>query len=255
MPVPRPGALPRSRNPTRGRIACANTASVMATSTWRPRPEDLASISAARIPITGVSAPPKRSAIWKFGTTDASVPDVVDVVSGAIRVRPVLPVAGDRAIHEARIDRGERVVARAEFRHGAGTEPLDQDFGAFCKPQEHLASLRLLQVEADRALVAIDQLEENRTPPARGTHCAGIVSRFRVLDLDDIRPHVGEMQRRHGPWKEARQIEDADAGERLGPQVGAVQVRRDATAALLATACSRSLRAAEGLVPRLSTPA
>src|SRR6266513_741912 len=63
MPDPRGGVLPCSRNPRSGKIACANTASVMATSTCRPRPDDLASISAARIPITCVSAPPSRSAV------------------------------------------------------------------------------------------------------------------------------------------------------------------------------------------------
>src|SRR6266705_2204449 len=108
MPVPRPGVLPCSRNPTRGRIACANTASVMATSTWRPRPahelRDLEVRHDRRLPRPDLVA-------------HAGVADVIDVVSGAIRVRPVLPVAGDRAIHEARIDRGEGGVIEAELRH------------------------------------------------------------------------------------------------------------------------------------------
>src|SRR5437660_11781629 len=75
----------------------------------------------------------------------------------------------------------------------------------------------LLQIEPHRELVAIDQPEKigHGRNSARVPHGAGIVPRFRVFDLDDVRPHVGEMQRRHRTGKEPRQVEDADAGERL----------------------------------------
>jgi hypothetical protein len=35
----------------------------------------------------------------------AAVAQVVEVVAGAVAVRPVLPVAGDRAVNDARVDR------------------------------------------------------------------------------------------------------------------------------------------------------
>src|SRR2546426_7304529 len=41
--------------------------------------------------------------------SDAGVADVVDIVAGAVRVRAVLSVAGDRAIHQTRVHGGERI--------------------------------------------------------------------------------------------------------------------------------------------------
>src|SRR3989454_4780362 len=145
--------------------------------------------------------------------SDAGVADVVDVVAGALRVRSVLSVTGDRAIHQTRVHGGERIVADAQLRHGAGTESLDEDIGAFCKAQKDFPSLRSLQVEADGALVAVDQPEEIRHALPCAAHLAGVVAGACVLDLDDVRTQIGEVQRRHRARKQTRQIEDADSGE------------------------------------------
>src|SRR5439155_27057945 len=166
---------------------------------------------------------------------DAGVTDVVDIVAGAVRVRPVLPVAGDRAIHETRIHGGEPLVADAELRHDAGTETFHDDVRFFREPQKHLAPFRTFQVEPYRTLVAVDEPEKIRheRSPANAPHRAGIVPRLRDLDLDDVRPHVGEVPGRHRPGEQPRRSQDADAGQGFGtPGLHHLALSRPSSSAL-----------------------
>ena len=128
---------------------------------------------------------------------DARVADVVDVVAGAQRVGTVLPVTGDRAIDDARVDRIDRRVAHAELVHHTRTKALDDDIGVFGEPQEHVAPRRGLEVQAQRALVAVDEPEQFGHALAHASHRARVITGTRVLDLDHVGAHVGQVHGRH----------------------------------------------------------
>ena len=76
------------------------------------------------------------------------------------------------------------------------------------------------QVEAQRTLVAVDELEEGaglaRFFVTWAAHAAGVVARTGVLDLDDVGAEVGEVLGGNGAGQQPGEVEHAQAGERLG---------------------------------------
>jgi hypothetical protein len=136
-------------------------------------------------------------------------------VPGALGVGAVLAVAADGAEDEARIDRGKRRVADAELVHDAGAETLDDDVRRQSQSAEHGDALGLLQVEAQRALVAVDELEEGAGFARPGAHRTGVVALAGVLDLDDVGAEVGEVLGGDGARQQPGEVEHAQAGKRL----------------------------------------
>ena len=76
---------------------------------------------------------------WPAGPTEvrerAGERDVVDVVAGRVRERPVLAPAGHAAVHEPRVAGEARVGADAEPLGHAGPEALDQRVGLLDQAQ------------------------------------------------------------------------------------------------------------------------
>ena len=71
----------------------------------------------------------------------------------------------------------------------------------------------MLEVDRDRALVAIDQREHRRQTIARSTQIADAIAPAWWLDLDDIRALIGKHDGRHGAGDHRRQVEHANARE------------------------------------------
>ena len=78
------------------------------------------------------------------------------------RARAVLPVAGDRAVDDLRVDLAQRLVADAEPVEHARAEGLEHDVGVAHQAQQHLAAGLRLEVEPDRALAAVQREEQRR---------------------------------------------------------------------------------------------
>jgi hypothetical protein len=146
-------------------------------------------------------------------------PEVVHVVARAVAVGPVLPVAGDRAVDDAGVDLAHRLVADAEAVEDTGAKRLEHDVGFAHRAQERLAPHVALEVQANRALAAVQRQEERglrrvldavveRRPGAQ------VVAHSRVLDLDHVGAEVGEQQRAEAAGEQAAEVEDADAFER-----------------------------------------
>ena len=101
--------------------------------------------------------------------------DVVDVVAGGLRHRTVLAPAGHAAVDELRVAGEARVGAEAEPLGDAGPEALDQRVGLLDEREHRLDAVGLLQVDADRAPAAVQDLEVRLvdgsppTDPARST--------------------------------------------------------------------------------------
>ncbi len=146
----------------------------------------------------------------------AGIAAVVDVVTGHVAQRAVLPVAGDGAVNDGRVVRAHARVIGAEPRHDPGAKALDDDVGSRSQVHEGLHALGLLQIQLEAALVAVDEIE-NRGDARLvvGPALTRIVARARVFDLDDVRAHVRQVQTAHGAGEEPGQIQNADVGERL----------------------------------------
>ena len=136
------------------------------------------------------------------------------VVAGLGAARAGLAEPGDRAVHQPRPARRHRLVAESEPLHGAGPEVLDEHVGPVEQPLEHRAPARRLEVQRQAFLVAVDAeeiralaVDERRSPAARVVPLAGL------LDLDDARPHVGQLHGAVGPRQHAREIDDREAGQ------------------------------------------
>ena len=80
-----------------------------------------------------------------------------------MRERTVLPVARERANHEARISLEQRRVREAEAIDHLRTKLLEHDVVAIDELQKHFARFGLLQIEARAALVAIEREEKSRS--------------------------------------------------------------------------------------------
>src|SRR6266487_6773837 len=83
-------------------------------------------------------------------------------MAGALGVGAVLAVAGDRAEDDAGIGVAHALVADAEPAEDAGAEAVEDDVVAFDQAQQRLAAALGLQVEADRALAAVEREVERR---------------------------------------------------------------------------------------------
>jgi hypothetical protein len=73
---------------------------------------------------------------------------------------------------------------------------------------------RVLEVERDAALVAVDHLEGRRGAADEGRAPAARVVALRPLDLDDIGAEGGEHLAGEGAGEVLRDLDDLDAGER-----------------------------------------
>ena len=124
-------------------------------------------------------------------------------MTGDSAFRPVLPVAGDRAVHDLRIDRRDILVAKAEAAHDTRTELLHQDIGAFEQWLEALTIVPALEIENETGLAASELREQGHLPAAG------------ALDRDDLGARFREKQRRQRPWQQRREIEDETAVKRL----------------------------------------
>ena len=91
------------------------------------------------------------------------------VVSRLCSIGPVLTEAEHAGIDQARVAPGDHVVAESEPRHCLRTNVVDHHVRLLDQAQHGFASRGLLQVEADRALVAVG-VEEH------GSH-AGVARR------------------------------------------------------------------------------
>src|SRR6185369_8074265 len=93
------------------------------------------------------------------------------VETGLLPPGAVWPEGGDRAVDEARVHALDRVVVDAEPLGHPAPEALDDHVGPRGEPAERVPALRLLDVETDAALVAVDREVE---------HALSVADRARV---------------------------------------------------------------------------
>ncbi len=147
----------------------------------------------------------RRLAVPPEGVQRTDERNVVDVVSGGVRQRPLLTPAGDPAIDEARIACETVIRAEAEPLGHPGTEPLDQRVGAFDQAQCQRLPFGTLQVERQGPAAAQQQIVAQRARDAE-------VARLRPVDAQHGRAEIGEQHCAHRPGSDTREFHDLDAG-------------------------------------------
>jgi hypothetical protein len=134
-----------------------------------------------------------------------------------VGVGAVAAVARHRTVDQAGVDFLEGVVAQAQPFERAAAVVFGQDVGLLHHGQQDLASLRMLQVEGDAALVAVQDHEGRRDPVhARLAVAARIVAAGKLFDLDHVGAHVGQHHAAGGAGHDLREFQHAHAGQRPG---------------------------------------
>ncbi len=212
--------------------------STMAASTTWPWPERAASSSAATMPKASNMPPPPKSPTRFSGGTGAESArpmrpqgapdgDVVDVVTGHGRHRPVLTPARHAPVDQTGVAGEAGLGSDAQALGHTGPEAFDQPVGLGHQPEHELQRVGVLQVDAHRGTGSVEQVPVR--PRARGLHllpplhCAG----SRPLQPQHLRPGVGQHHARVGGRPDARQLNDLDPAQRSG----AVSHRRIVTRA------------------------
>src|SRR4029079_13323937 len=150
---------------------------------------------------------------------------------------PVLTEAGDRGIHQPRIDGAQRGRIQPELGESADLEILDQDVALSAELSDKFGALGPRKIDGGRFFAAIAAEEIGRDPfvtlavPWR-TPKARVVARSGALDLDYLGSQVGEQLCAPGPGKHAAEVEDLDSFER--PQWRRPHKRRSAITAFAA---------------------
>ena len=131
-----------------------------------------------------------------------------EVVRRPRPARPVLSESRDAAEDRAPVEGPNAAGREPEPLEGPGAEVLDDDVGALDKPLEDLLPIRVLEIQRDAPLVAVDR-EVVRGDPAdlRRRPFAGLVALSGLLDLHDVGAVVREHERAVRTRKCPRQID------------------------------------------------
>ncbi len=140
---------------------------------------------------------------------DGGQREIVQVVRRIPGGRPALAETGERTVHDARVERANRLVIGAEPFHHARAKAFDDHVGVGGQAPEDLLALGRFHVERHRALVAVD---EGKGGTALRVRIVGVIQ-SRRLDLQHVGAHVGEEHARHLRRRDARDFEDGDAVE------------------------------------------
>src|ERR1043166_370703 len=126
------------------------------------------------------------------------------VVAGPVAIRPRLTEARDRAINDFWIQRPDRFIAHAAPLERAGPEVFDDDIRAGRELEKNLPRGVLSNVECQAFLVAVEAAKIGRVkivaPAPERIALAGL------LELHDVRAHIGEQQPGERPRHVARDL-------------------------------------------------
>src|ERR1043165_1027113 len=118
---------------------------------------------------------------------------------------------------DLRIDALQRVVGDAQPLGLIATQIVEPRIGRAHQLVEYAARLRVLQVEREAALVAVERLEEMavaRPEVVRADRAADVAALRRVLDLDHLGAEVAQQHAAERPSPVLLDRDDADAGKR-----------------------------------------
>src|SRR2546428_40371 len=92
----------------------------------------------------------------------------------------------------------------------AGPKALDDDVGIPRQGQHNVDRLWRFQVQAQTALVAVKGEELRALPVPEGRPGTGLISPFRLLDLNDVGAHISQHHGAEGASQGAGQVHHFD---------------------------------------------
>jgi hypothetical protein len=139
------------------------------------------------------------------------------VVHRCLRERSAVPESADRDVDDRGGSLADRGFADAHPFGDSRPMILQEHVRPGGQSLQHLDSAFVLQVEGDRALVAVVVQEERGEAASRVRRGAGqIAAGPGILDLDDVRALIAENLRGERPGDHRREVENAEAAERSG---------------------------------------
>ena len=156
---------------------------------------------------------------WPSGSPfSAANPDIASATvakPGRFAYGPSWPKPVTRVITSRGLRASNTSGAEAEALERAGPEVLDEHVGIVDERQQDVAIVVDLEVEDDRALVAVDELPPQAFAVARVAPCQAAQGvAVGALDLDDVGAEVGEVAGAVGAGEHGRQVEDTERRER-----------------------------------------
>ena len=118
--------------------------------------------------------------------------------------------------HDARVDLAQRIVGQAERGGLVAAQVVEQPVRAAREVAQHRAPAVAAQVERDRALVAVEGLEElavARAEEVRADVAPDVAALAQVLDLDHLGAEIGEVDAARRAGAVLLDREDAQAVE------------------------------------------
>ena len=137
--------------------------------------------------------------------------------------RPLAAVARQVQADKARVHRREGRMRQPQLAGLVAAQVVHHRVGALGQGMENTLPLGRLEVEREALLAAVEGLEEQAVvateemgPRLAGIVAAGAARACRRLDLDDLRAHVGHVQRTERSGAVLLHRENPDAVERRG---------------------------------------
>ena len=138
-----------------------------------------------------------------------------DVVRRPRRPGPGLPETGDADVDESGISRAQRLGVYTQSRRHARSEILHHGIAGGRQVHRQTLPRITLQIQHHRSLAAVGEQEVR---PVLSPHRSDppVVVALGRLDLDDVGAGIGQQCGAEWPGEDAREIEDAQTGERRG---------------------------------------
>lgn len=137
-----------------------------------------------------------------------------EIEARAVGVGAAAAEARQRAVDQLRELGPQGVVAEAEALHRTGTVILDEHVGVAQQAPQHVAALRILEIEGEAALAPVHhQVGGTLTLDRRWNRAPRVVAAVDLLDLDHRGTHVGEHQPADRAGHDVGEFDDLEAGE------------------------------------------
>ena len=140
--------------------------------------------------------------------------DVVEIVTGTLRVRTGLAIACEGGVDESRILFPQLLVSEADVGHHAGAEAVEHDIGFLYQRLEGCLPVVVLEVERQTLLAAVDRSEHSVHAFHLRLVVANVVTFAGLLDLDDLGTEAGKDVTGVGTGQQATQIENPNVVKR-----------------------------------------
>src|SRR5262249_10743156 len=124
---------------------------------------------------------------------------------------------GEMHAHDLRVDVSQLRIRDAELHRQVAAQVVEHGVAALDELAEDLLALRVFQIEAEAALVAVERLVEVAVAgreELRSDRAADVAAVVKILDLDDLGAEVGEVLGAERPRPILLDRDDPDAGKR-----------------------------------------